>query len=186
MTVKSILSNFYIWSFVLAFIMSFFMNRDGGGWKGWTIGFMRSYFFWVLGIMGLWGFVSHLFLGGYGVNYRGWLQSPFQNEVGIANLIFFILGLSCFFKASRSFQFASLIAFLIWREGNAIGDFIRIYVKHSSPFTTMGSYFFTDLFLPLLGLFIFWISKPKFEVSHSHRDPYEKPHDHQDHEDINQ
>jgi hypothetical protein len=166
--------------------MSFFLKRSEGGWKGWAIGLLSSYFFWVLGIMGLWGFVSNVFLGGYIAKQMGWLQSPFQYEVGIANLIFFILGFCCFFKASRSFQLASLVAFLVWREGSVIADFIRIYIKDSSSVTTLGPYFYINLLLPLLGLFIFWISKPKYEGSHSHRDHYEKPQDHQDHENIDQ
>lgn len=180
MSVKSILMNFNIWAFVLAFIMSFFIPKGNGGWKGWIHALMRSYFFWVLGALGLWNFICHVFLGGYTANIMQWPQSPFQYEVGIANLVFCVLGFLCFFQVSRPFQLASLIGFFVWYEGDAIGHFIRIYVRHTSTFSAMGSYFTTDLILPILGFFIFWLSKPGSGSSEMHSGD---SHSHQIHSD---
>ena len=62
---------------------------------------LRYLFLFPLGIQGLWAFVGHVFFPERSAEAIGWPPSPFQYEVGVANLG---LGLASIFAAFRGFE----------------------------------------------------------------------------------
>jgi hypothetical protein len=87
---------------------------------------LRYLFFFPLGLQGLWAFVGHVFFPAQSAAAIGWSDSPFQFEVGMANLG---LGLASLYAAFRGFEArltASLVAasFLIGAGLFHIGDLV--------------------------------------------------------------
>ncbi len=62
---------------------------------------LRYLFVFPLGLQGLWGFVGHVFLPEQSAAGIGWPDSPFQLEVGMANLG---IGLASLYAAFRGFE----------------------------------------------------------------------------------
>jgi hypothetical protein len=70
---------------------------------------LRYLFIFPLGLQGLWAFVGHVFFPAQSAAAIGWSVSPFQFEVGMANLG---LGLASLYAAFRGFE-ARLTASLV-------------------------------------------------------------------------
>jgi hypothetical protein len=62
---------------------------------------LRYLFVFPLGLQGLWAFVGHVFFAEEAARSIGWADSPFQYEVGVANLG---LGLASLYAAFRGFE----------------------------------------------------------------------------------
>jgi uncharacterized protein DUF6790 len=62
---------------------------------------LRYVFLFPLGVQGLWAFVGHVFFAKQAAASIGWATSPFQYEVGVANLG---LGLACIYAAFKGFE----------------------------------------------------------------------------------
>jgi len=62
---------------------------------------LRYLFLFPLGIQGLWAFVGHVFFAEQAAASIGWPNTPFQYEVGVANLG---LGLASIYAAFRGFE----------------------------------------------------------------------------------
>ena len=79
---------------------------------------------WVLllpiGVGTLWAAVFHLAFPALAAHYIGWQNSPFQFEVGTADLAFGILGVAAFWS-SIGFKTATVLAIAIFLLGDAAG-----------------------------------------------------------------
>ena len=62
---------------------------------------LRYLFLFPLGVQGLWAFIGHVFFPQQSAASIGWATSPFQYEVGVANLG---LGLACIYAAFKGFE----------------------------------------------------------------------------------
>jgi hypothetical protein len=62
---------------------------------------LRYLFLLPLGVQGLWAFVGHVFFPAQSAASIGWANTPFQYEVGVANLG---LGLAAIYAAFRGFE----------------------------------------------------------------------------------
>ena len=62
---------------------------------------LRYLFLFPLGVQGLWAFIGHVFFAQQSAASIGWATSPFQYEVGVANLG---LGLASIYAAFRGFE----------------------------------------------------------------------------------
>lgn len=62
---------------------------------------LRYLFLFPLGVQGLWAFIGHVFFAEQAAAAIGWSDSPFQYEVGVANLG---LGLASIYAAFRGFE----------------------------------------------------------------------------------
>lgn len=65
---------------------------------------LRYLFLFPLGLLGLWAFIGHVFFAGQSAASIGWAPSPFQYEVGVANLG---LGLASLMPPSEASKLAS-------------------------------------------------------------------------------
>lgn len=114
--------------------------------------FLSYILFFMMGIMGLLAAYAHVFIGPEIAQSIGWESSPFQFEIGMANLAFGVLGiLSYWFRGT--FWDASIIGWSILLLGCFVGDVINYYAENNAaPYNIGPPIWFYDLFLPIFVL----------------------------------
>jgi hypothetical protein len=88
--------------------------------------------------------------------------SPFQYEVGIADLTVGVLGILAFW-GNFSFRLAAAIAGIVWYWGDAVGHVRQMIVADNFAPGNAGSWFWTDVLVPLLlviCLVVVWKQQP--------------------------
>ena len=111
-----------------------------------------------LGISGIYGFIMHVFYGDMIAQFIGWPQSPFQVEVGVANLAFGVTGVLAFWGA-LGFRLATLINFAVFLWGAAAGHIYQMVIHNNFAPGNAGVIFWTDILLPALGFLLLFINK---------------------------
>ena len=116
-------------------------------------GFLVELFRWLLllsvGVQGVFTFVVHVFFPAVSAANIGWEVSPFQYEVGIADLTVGVLGIIAFWS-NFSFRVAAGIAAVVWYGGDAIGHVRQMIVANNFAPGNAGSWFWTDVLVPIL------------------------------------
>ena len=105
--------------------------------------------FFQAGVGGLFGFVGHVFRPDQTAAYIGWpAGSPFQFEIGMANLMIGVLGiLSIWFRGE--FWLAATIGQSIFYLGCAVGHILQQLNGDMAPGNTGILLYFGDIFAPL-------------------------------------
>lgn len=116
--------------------------------------YLKTVIFFCLGVMGIFGFIAHTFFAEETAAMIGWWSgSPFQFEVGMANLGFGLIGLlSPFFR--EQFWAATILGNLAWYWGNAVGHIRSMMYQHNFTSGNAGAYFYADIFFPLIPLLL--------------------------------
>lgn len=116
-------------------------------------GLCGSLFAWLLllpiGLTGIYTFITHVFFPEMSAREIGWEVSPFQFEVGIADLTVGVLGVLAF-RGNYSFRLAAAIGAILWYGGDAIGHVRQMIVAHNYAAGNAGPWFWTDVLVPLL------------------------------------
>lgn len=119
--------------------------------------FLSYILFFNMGLMGLLAAYAHVFMGPETARSIGWEPgSPFQYEIGMANLAFGVLGiLSYWFRGS--FWDAAIIGWSVLFFGCFIGHVINYYTENNTAPYNIGPYiWFYDLLLPILVLVLLY------------------------------
>jgi hypothetical protein len=125
---------------------------------------LRYVFLFPLGVQGLWAFVGHVFFAKQAAASIGWATSPFQYEVGVANLG---LGLACIYAAFKGFEarVAAGILAACFLLGAGIGHVRDIFTTGNLAPGNAGPIMLTDFLTPIpLFALLFFVSdrwKPK-------------------------
>jgi hypothetical protein len=119
-----------------------------------------------LGLQGVFTFVLHVFFPTISAANIGWQVSPFQYEVGIANLTVGVLGILAYW-ANFSFRVAAAIAGVVWYWGDAVGHVRQMIVAHNYASGNAGSWFWTDVLVPILLIVCVLIEWRRREVIES-------------------
>lgn len=107
------------------------------------------------GIGGLIGFTGHVFFAAETARSIGWpVGSPFQFEVGIANLGIGVLGILCIWIKDK-FWLATIIMTTVFGWGAAAGHIHQIIQFHNYSINNAGPILYTDISLPLLYIILF-------------------------------
>ena len=116
-------------------------------------GFVGQLFRWTLllsvGLQGVYTFVLHVFFPQVSAANIGWAVSPFQYEVGIADLTVGVLGLIAFWS-DFSFCIAATVAAVVWYGGDAIGHIRQMIVAQNFAPGNAGPWFWTDVLVPII------------------------------------
>jgi hypothetical protein len=106
-----------------------------------------------MGFMGLLGAAAHVFMAPETAQTIGWAPgSPFQFEVGMANLAFGVLGILCYWFRG-AFWDASIIGWSVLFFGCFVGHVMDYYATNNTASYNIGPYiWFYDLLLPILVL----------------------------------
>jgi len=101
------------------------------------------------GVVGIYCFLGHVFAPVQTAAAIGWETSPFQYEVGMANLAVGVLGILAFRK-DHSFRLAATIAVVCWLGGDAIGHVRQIVIAHNFAPGNAGPWLWSDILIPLI------------------------------------
>jgi hypothetical protein len=112
---------------------------------------LRYLFVFPLGLQGLWAFVGHVFFPDETASTIGWAASPFQYEVGLANLG---IALASFYAAFSGFQAraAAAVAAACFSVGAGIGHINDIAQEANFAPGNAGPIMFTDFLTPIVIL----------------------------------
>ena len=123
---------------------------------------LRYLFIFPLGVLGLWAFVGHVFFPDRSASMIGWQPSPFQFEVGCANLG---LGLASLYAAYATFyaRVAVAIAVSCFLVGAGIGHVHDIVTYGNLTPGNAGPILVTDFLTPMavLALLLVAARRPK-------------------------
>jgi hypothetical protein len=112
---------------------------------------LRYLFIFPLGVQGLWAFFGHVFLPESSAAAIGWAPSPFQFEVGVANLG---IALASFYAAFMGYgaRGAVAVAAACFLGGAGIGHLIDIALGDNFAAGNAGPILFTDFLTPMTVL----------------------------------
>jgi hypothetical protein len=101
---------------------------------------------------------THIFMPAYCAEQIGWPDSPFQYEVGIADLTIGVLGIAAFW-GNFGFRLAATVAAVMLYGGDAIGHIHQMIIAKNFKSGNAGSWFWMDVLLPLIlvvSFAIYW------------------------------
>ena len=130
--------------------------------KRWLIGTLAGWGTILLipvGLMGLWGFVGHVFFAERVAAAIGWATSPFQFEVGMANLGIGLVGIIGSFWGSAGFRFAVAVMMAGFLGGAGIGHVIQIAETGDMASGNAGPILYTDFLTPIALFALLFIQR---------------------------
>ena len=149
--IRLALSNFGVSMLILAFILASvnrLINKD--------LSIYEILYRWVtllaLGMTAIYAFILHAYFPAFTAETIGWLNSPFQYEVAVANLA---IGVMAILSVHKSYQFrlATVIGSTVWLWGCAFGHARQLIENHNDAIGNAGSWFYMDMLIPVLLLF---------------------------------
>ena len=154
--IRFIFADLPLWGPALAIILGFIAYWRG---KMPLIEGLLLYLLLFMGIQGLWGFFFHVFFPAFTSAQIGWGRSPFEYEIGIANLSYGVLGLMSFFKRERGIWLATTIGISIFLFGAGIGHVYQLVALGNKAASNAGIILYMDLIVPivLISLLARWL-----------------------------
>ena len=150
-TIRLFLGNFSLAMLIAAAVLAVVISAAKRGAPSGA--FSEQLFRWtallIVGITGIYTFVCHVFFAEWAAERIGWQTSPFQYEVGIADLTIGVLGALAFWGNS-GFRWAATIAATVWFWGDAVGHVRQMIVAHNFAPGNAGSWFWTDVLVPFI------------------------------------
>jgi hypothetical protein len=131
---------------------------------------LRYLFVFPLGVQGLWAFFSHVFMSEEAANAIGWEPSPFEYEVGVANLG---LALASFYAAFKSFEAraATAIAAAGFLAGAGVGHLMDIAQGDNLAPGNAGPMLYTDFLTPIAVLVLLLVFPRRSETRMAAQEP---------------
>jgi len=106
-----------------------------------------------VGAMGIFTAVFHLAFPAQTSASIGWAPSPYEWEVGIADLSMGILGVLCIWLRG-DFWLATVIANCIWFLGDAAGHIRQMLEYHDYAPNNSGIFLYAEIMTPLIMLLL--------------------------------
>jgi len=153
--------SFVLFLSAVIFALIFYALRKGSFAKT----FLYSLVFFNIGLMGLLAFYAHIFMPDATAEKIGWATgSPFQFEIGIANLSYGVLGLlSVWFRGK--FTLATVLGYVILLLGAFVGHLIQYTKGDTAPWNFGVFLWFNDLTIPLLLLALLYFTYRKSNLN---------------------
>lgn len=149
--ISGFLANFSLVMLVVAVVLALTLSRPQRSVGG--TGLAEQMFRWVsllaAGVVGIYTAVTHVFFPERTAELIGWQTSPFQYEVGMADLAIGVLGIMAF-RASFGFRAAATVATAIWLWGDAVGHVRQMLVADNFAPGNAGPWFWSDVLVPLV------------------------------------
>src|SRR5271170_6786727 len=106
-----------------------------------------------VGLMGLLTAYAHVARPEQTSASIGWSTSPYEYEVGMADLTVGVLGVLCLWIRGN-FWLATAIANAVWLLGDAIGHIREVMVHNNHAANNSGIFLYAEVITPLLILFL--------------------------------
>jgi hypothetical protein len=146
-TIAFVLGNLPAFLFVAALVMAALTRTPAAA--------SERYLAWLLllpvGGSGLWAALFHLAFPALAAATIGWEPSPFQFEVGMADLAIGVTSCLSFWR-DLSFKAAVVVVNAIFLLGDAVGHVGQMIVAGNFAPGNAGTPFFTDIILPVLTI----------------------------------
>jgi disulfide bond formation protein DsbB len=111
-----------------------------------------------IGVTGLWAGISHVFFPAVAAAHIGWQVSPFQFEVGMADLAIGLTACIAFWR-DLSFKAAAVCGASIFLLGDAIGHVREMIVASNFAPGNAGLPFYMDIICPTLAIILVIVAK---------------------------
>jgi hypothetical protein len=125
------------------------------------VAIVRTYLLYLLfiyvGLMGLFTAYYHVFRPIEASASIGWSTSPYEYEVGMADLTVGVLGVLCLIYRD-GFWLATAIADAVWLLGDAVGHIRELVVHNNHAENNAGIFLVFELAMPvlILGLVLYY------------------------------
>ena len=135
------------------FVVALVIQLAGGvdDWKQTALGVGV---FWLIGMNGIILGIGHLFIPAPIAESIGWAPSPFQWEVGLANVGWGILGVTAS-SFDRDYTLATIIVFSVFMLGAALGHIRSMVRDRNFAPGNAGYIFWYDIIAPLLLIVLY-------------------------------
>lgn len=107
--------------------------------------------FFYVGLMGLLTAYAHVFRPAETSASIGWTTSPYEYEVGMADLTVGVLGVLCL-KFRGDFWLATAIANGVWLLGDAVGHIRQMTLYNNHASNNSGIFLVTEIAMPIIIL----------------------------------
>src|ERR1700743_234372 len=111
-----------------------------------------------IGVTGLWAGTSHIFFPAVAAAHIGWQVSPFQFEVGMADLAIGVAACVAFWR-DLSFKTGAVLVSSIFLLGDAIGHVRDMMEAGNFAPGNAGLPFYMDIACPVLAIALLTIAK---------------------------
>jgi hypothetical protein len=111
-----------------------------------------------IGVTGLWAGISHVFFPAMAAAHIGWQVSPFQFEVGMADLAIGVTACVAFWQ-EPPFKAAAVCAASIFLLGDAIGHVREMTVAGNFAPGNAGVPFYMDIICPVLAIILVIVTR---------------------------
>ena len=142
---------------VIAFVVASVIDFVAGGTAGWQQMLLANGLLYLVGIQGFIYATGHMFFSDPVAESIGWPKdSPFQWEVGLANLSYGVLGVLASGR-TMDWALATVVAFSIFYLGAAVGHVKDIVTKKNYAAGNAGGVLIVDVLIPVL-LIVLYVS----------------------------
>ena len=107
--------------------------------------------FFYVGLMGVLTAYAHVFRPVETSASIGWQTSPYEYEVGMADLTVGVLGILCL-RFRGSFWLATALANAVWLLGDAVGHVRQMTLNNNHAANNSGIFLVTEFIMPLVIL----------------------------------
>ena len=104
-----------------------------------------------VGVMGVVTFIFHVFFPVWTSASIGWSTSPYEYEVGMADLTIGLLGILCLWFRGN-FWLATAIANAVWLLGDAVGHVRQMIEQSNHAMNNSGLFLYLEFVAPLIIL----------------------------------
>src|SRR5271167_3579085 len=115
--------------------------------------YLRYLLFFYVGLMGVLTAYAHVFRPIETSASIGWSTSPYEYEVGMADLTVGVLGVLCVWLRGN-FWLATAIANAVWLLGDAVGHMRQMVVNNNHAANNSGIFLVFEIVTPLVILFL--------------------------------
>jgi hypothetical protein len=116
-----------------------------------------------IGVTGLWAGAFHVFLPRTAASLIGWQVSPFQFEVGMADLAIGVTACIAFWR-DLSFKAAAVCAASVFLLGDAIGHVREMVMAGNFAPGNAGVPFYMDIIAPLSSITLLFVASRREDV----------------------
>ncbi len=160
--ISFVLQNLPALLFVVALLVAAARRRHGPA--------AERFLSWVLllpiGVTGLWAGAFHVFFPATAARLIGWDVSPFQFEVGMADLAIGAIAVIAFWR-DLNFKAAAVCAASIFLLGDAVGHVKQMLIAGNFEPGNAGVPFYTDIICPVLAIALLIIAKQRIALQKS-------------------
>lgn len=144
---------FVVLSVVLASIHIAFSAKRRSSGRAVAETYLIYLLFFYVGVMGLLTAYAHVFRPVQTSASIGWSTSPYEYEVGMADLTVGVLGVLCL-GFRRNFRLATAIANAVWLLGDAVGHIRQMMLYGNHAENNAGIFLVLELVTPVVILLL--------------------------------